>query len=67
MKLTEGRLWSPGDTEAPEMVVFQEWGGWREDTEAWRNGTLPEDVAAASLAKEQGTTPHYHTNVDASW
>lgn len=26
MKLTEGRLWSPGDTEAPEMVVFQEWG-----------------------------------------
>lgn len=49
------------------MVVFQGGRGWREDAEAWRNGTLPEDVAAASLAKEQGTTPHYHTDVDASW
>lgn len=57
MKLAEGRLQSPGDTEAPEMWWSSRRGAWRGDAEAWRNGTLPEDVAAVSLAKDQGTGP----------
>lgn len=67
MKLTEDRGYGALGILRPQRWWSSRRGRWREDAEAWRNGTLPEDVAAASLAKEQGTTPHYHTDVDASW